>query len=117
MQAVPPPPSIDHPPTPPPAVLATREGVQRYDTIKGVPILAIFADPHDLGNAMKDKPEVRAAMEAIDLRNVEGQAKAFETQVPNAKVVRIPYANHYVFRSNEADVLREMNAFIATLPN
>jgi non-heme chloroperoxidase len=117
MQAVPPPPSTGHPPTPPPAVLAIREGVQRYNTIKGVPILAIFADPHDLGNAMKDKPEVRAAMETIDQRNVEGQAKAFETQVPNAKVVRIPHANHYVFRSNEADVLSEMNAFIATLPN
>ncbi len=115
MQAVPPPPSTGHPPAP--AFFAIRQGVQRYNTIQGAPVLAIFADPHDLGNAMKDKPEVRAAMEAIDLRNVEGQAKAFETQVPNAKVVRIPYANHYVFRSNEADVLREMNAFIATLPN
>jgi non-heme chloroperoxidase len=117
MQAVPPPPSTGHPPTPPSAFLAIREGVQRYNTIKGVPILAIFADPHDLGNANKDKPEVRAAMEAADVRNVEGQAKAFETQVPNAKVIRIPHANHYVFRSNEADVLREMNTFIATLPN
>jgi len=36
--------------------------------------------------------------------------------VPSAHVVRIPNANHYVFLSNEADVLREMNAFIATLP-
>jgi non-heme chloroperoxidase len=117
MRAVPPPPSTGHPPSSPPAVLAIREGVQRYNTISGVPILAIFADPHDLGNAMKDKPEVRAALEAIDLRNTENQAKAFETQVLNAKVIRIPHANHYVFRSNEADVLREMNAFIATVPN
>jgi len=117
MRAIPPPPSTGHPPSPKPAVLAIREGVQRHDTIKGVPILAIFADPHDLGNANKDKPQVRAAMEAADLRNVEDQAKAFETQVPNAKIVRIPHANHYVFRSNEADVLREMNAFIATLSN
>ena len=117
MQAVPPPPSTSHRSASPPAVLAIREGVQRYNTIKGVPILAIFADPHDLGNANKDKPEVRAAMEAADVRNVEDQAKAFETQVPNAKVIRIPHANHYVFRSNEADVLREMNTFIATLPN
>jgi hypothetical protein len=104
-------------PTPPSASLAIREGVQRYDTIKNVPILAIFADPHDLGNALKDNPKARAAMEASDARAVENQAKAFETQVPNAKVVRIPHANHYVFRSNEADVLREMNAFITTLPN
>jgi non-heme chloroperoxidase len=28
----------------------------------------------------------------------------------------LPHANHYVFLSNEADVLREMNAFLATLP-
>jgi len=31
-------------------------------------------------------------------------------------VVRLPHADHYVFRSNEADVLREVNAFIAGLP-
>jgi hypothetical protein len=31
-------------------------------------------------------------------------------------VVRLPNANHYVFMSNEADVLREMRAFINGLP-
>ncbi len=30
-------------------------------------------------------------------------------------VVRLPFASHYVFFSNEADVLREMNAFIRSL--
>jgi hypothetical protein len=35
--------------------------------------------------------------------------------LPNARVVRLPNANHFVFVSNEADVLREMNAFIAGL--
>jgi hypothetical protein len=49
-------------------------------------------------------------------RNKEPQVAAFERQVPSAHVVRIPHATHYVFRSNEADVLREMNTFIATLP-
>jgi hypothetical protein len=29
--------------------------------------------------------------------------------------VRLPRANHYVFLSNETDVLREMNAFISDL--
>jgi len=29
--------------------------------------------------------------------------------------VRIPHANHYVFLSNDADVLREMDAFVRTL--
>ena len=45
----------------------------------------------------------------------EAQAKAFETGLPNARVVRIARANHYVFLSNEADVLREMETFIASL--
>jgi hypothetical protein len=36
--------------------------------------------------------------------------------VPSAKVVRLPNANHYVFMSNEADVLKEINAFVANLP-
>jgi len=35
--------------------------------------------------------------------------------VPGARVVRLPNANHYVFISNEADVLREMRAFLATV--
>lgn len=33
-------------------------------------------------------------------------------RVPQARVVRIPRANHFAFRSNEADVLREMRSFI-----
>jgi non-heme chloroperoxidase len=42
-------------------------------------------------------------------------AKAFETGLLTAKVVRIAHANHYVFRSNEADVLREIDAFVGGL--
>jgi hypothetical protein len=38
------------------------------------------------------------------------QAKAFERGVPSARVVRLTHANHYVFKSNEAGVLREMRA-------
>jgi non-heme chloroperoxidase len=33
--------------------------------------------------------------------------------VPGARVVRLAHANHYVFISNEADVLREMRAFLS----
>jgi hypothetical protein len=29
-----------------------------------------------------------------------------------SRVIRLQHANHYVFRSNEADVLRQMKAFI-----
>lgn len=114
MEHMPPPPPGPRPAAPP-VVVAIMTGQQRFTTISA-PALVIFAAPHDLGQMMKDKPEIRAAMEANDKRNVERQATAFETQVSSAHVVRIPNANHYVFRSNEADVLREMNAFISTLP-
>jgi len=45
------------------------------------------------------------------------QANAFEAGVPSAHVVRIPNADHFVYKSNEADVLREINAFLDKLPN
>ena len=44
------------------------------------------------------------------------QVKAFENGLPSAYVVRLPHANHYVFVSNEADVLRDMNTFVSNLP-
>ena len=58
----------------------------------------------------------RAAYEARDEITTGAQAKAFEEGVPTARVVRLPHARHYIFRSNEADVLREINGFIAGLP-
>jgi pimeloyl-ACP methyl ester carboxylesterase len=98
-------------PAPAQAIMA---GLQKYTTIPA-PILAIYALPHDSEGVGGDSA-VRAALEARDKVATGAQAKAFEKGVPSARVVRLPHANHYVFRSNEADVLREMNAFIATLP-
>lgn len=94
------------------AVLA---GQQKYTDIR-VPILAIFAVPHDLGELFKDDPTARGAAEAVDAANSGAQARAFEMGLPSARVVRFSNADHWVFRSNEADVLREMNAFLGSLP-
>ena len=52
-------------------------------------------------------------MTATEKRQPGTQVKAFEQGLPSARVVRLPGAEHYVFRSNEADVLREMNSFLA----
>lgn len=93
---------------------AIMAGAQKYTNIP-VPALAIYALPHDLGPAISD-PAVRAKMEARDEASTGAQAKAFEGGVRSAHVVRLPHASHYVFRSNEADVLREMTAFIGKLP-
>jgi hypothetical protein len=93
-------------PPPPPMPMASRAimaGQRRFTGSSAVPVLAIFADPHDVTGADNDV-------------GTEAQAVAFEHTMPPAHVVRLAGANHYVFRSNEADVLREINAFIAGLP-
>ena len=59
-------------------------------------------------------PKVRE--QVAGLRAVLGrQAKAIEEAIPTARVVQLPDANHYVFLSNEAEVLREMRAFLGQL--
>ena len=90
------------------------EGGQKYTKI-AVPILAIYAVPHDLGRQAAATPEGRAAQAAMETAIVGAQVAAVERDLPSARVVRIPNADHYVFQSNEADVLREMNAFVAGL--
>jgi non-heme chloroperoxidase len=92
-----------------------RAGVQKYTTIP-VPVLAIFSVPHDMGPAMAKDPALKGAFEAHDQAATGAQARAFERGVPSARVVRLPHASHFIFRSNEADVLREITAFIRSLP-
>jgi pimeloyl-ACP methyl ester carboxylesterase len=90
-----------------------QAGEQKYTDIR-VPVLAIFADPEDDGPYMNNDPTARA-VEASDMVVAEAQAKAFENGIPTARVVRLAHANHHIFISNEADVLREMRAFIGGL--
>ncbi|MEO7144990.1 MAG: alpha/beta hydrolase [Bryobacteraceae bacterium] len=98
----------------PPITQAIMTGMQKYTDIR-VPVLAIYAVPHATGQPFKDDA-ARAAADARDEATSGAQAKAFESGVPSARVVRLPHANHYVFLSNEADVQREMNAFLGNLP-
>jgi pimeloyl-ACP methyl ester carboxylesterase len=103
------------PPSPdekiPPVIRAIVTGVKKYTTIP-VPILAIYAVPRRMPASVS--AEDRAQTAELD-KATAAQANAFEKGVPTARVVRIPNAGHYVHRTNEADVLREMDAFIAGL--
>jgi non-heme chloroperoxidase len=65
-------------------------GEQKYTDIKGA-VLAIFWVPP------------------------AAQADAFEAGVPGARVIRLTNAKHYIYFSNETDVLREMNSFMDDL--
>jgi pimeloyl-ACP methyl ester carboxylesterase len=98
---------------------AIEAGIQRY-TVIPAPILAIFASPHKAPTLPPNAPPARAArmaaMIARETSNTEAQVKAFESGLPHARVVRLPGAEHYVFRSNETEVVREMNSFLTALP-
>jgi pimeloyl-ACP methyl ester carboxylesterase len=102
------------PPQIPPVVLAVMAGERKYTEIH-VPVLAIFAVPHDQGPTPQSDPAARAAAEARDVATTGSQADAFAQGIPSARVVRLPHASHYVFLSNEADVVRELDAFVGTL--
>lgn len=105
------------PPIPPrtPIQAALNFGVQKYTQIP-VPVLAIFACPHNWDRAFRNDPAMKAKRMAADRVTCNAQADAFAAGVPSAHVVRIPDADHYVFNSDQSEVLREMNAFLAKLP-
>jgi pimeloyl-ACP methyl ester carboxylesterase len=115
MPDLPAPPSPPLPPRRPPIPAAIQFGEQKYTKID-TPILAVFAIPHDFGPRFKDYPAAKAAIVKADSERFSAQANAFEAGLPSAHVVRLPNASHYVFKSNEADVIREMNAFLSKLP-
>jgi non-heme chloroperoxidase len=95
-------------------------GTKKYTAIP-VPALVIFANPHSQGVWIDENtdPSVRTAaktyftaLEAL----TERQEKSVESGAPTAHVITLPGANHYVFLSNEAEVLQDMHAFLARLP-
>lgn len=79
--------------------LKMTAGVERFTEIPGQ-VLAIFA--------------LRGEVQAPS--PIGAQIEAFARQVPHAKIVRLPKASHMVFRSNEAEVLREIRSFADALP-
>jgi len=93
-------------------------GFRKYTEIRAL-ILSIFAIPHSdppwLATAKDDVREKTKAFNQQFGALAEQQVRAFEEGLPDAHVVRIPNAHHYVFMTNEAHVLPEMRAFIAQI--
>ena len=97
----------------PAASQAVIAGEQKFTGIKS-PALAIFAIPHEMGFGRDSAAQARFDIE--DEASSGAQAKAFGSGVPQARVVLIPHASRYIFRSNEADVLRQIRAFAKSVP-
>jgi non-heme chloroperoxidase len=94
---------------------AILNGFEIFDAVH-CPVLAIFADPHSPPPDLAKDPTKAEQWTEEDRKRITAFADAFQAGNPTAHVVRIAGASHFVFRSNEAEVLQEMNAFIATLP-
>jgi non-heme chloroperoxidase len=100
------------------AFMTIMMGTKKYTGIP-VPALVIFAIPQVQETWINNSrdPAVREAARAyfttLDALK-EKQAKAFEGGVPTARVIRLRGA-HYIFLSNEPDVLREMRVFLTGL--
>jgi non-heme chloroperoxidase len=89
---------------------------EKYTAIP-VPALVIFANPHSQGAWVDNNtdPAVQAAAKAYSnalTALTERQAKAVRDGLPTARVITVPNANHYVYLSNEAEVLSDLDAFI-----
>lgn len=103
---------------------AMFKGVQKPDYARiRVPVLAFFASPPSIEEEMRRyKPrsdDERAALEqkyTLDQAIVKRHMRDLKSGVPSARVVELPGANFYIFLSNEADLLRELRAFVAGLP-
>jgi non-heme chloroperoxidase len=100
-----PPPAPNAAPDPPSPVaaynLAQDKGQRAFTDVKG-PILVIAAAPHDRYRGRPPKEYERETQ----------RLTALQKRLPNARIVRIPFASHFLYRSNEAQVVREMNAFM-----
>ncbi|MFN0106945.1 MAG: alpha/beta fold hydrolase [Bryobacteraceae bacterium] len=103
---------------------AVRAGVEKpnYNLIR-VPALALYAAPRTWKEMMPDSPEFTdteklAAAEKVVAhmaRTRKYMADTFRSGVANSRVIEIPGASHYVFRTNEGEVLREMRTFLGSL--
>ena len=87
-----------------------------------VPVLAFFGLPMALEDQLKryqpQDVEQAAAMGlkyGVDLAWVARNSDALKRGVPGARIVELVGANTYIFLSNEAEVLREMRAFVTGL--
>lgn len=104
---------------------ALGAGVEKPDYARiRVAALALYPAPGTWsemmpGAPMLTSPQQQAAAErvvALAARTRKYMADTFRSGVKNSRVIEIPGASHYIFRTNEAEVLREIRTFIKTLP-
>lgn len=89
-----------------------------------VPALALYAVPRSADDFVRpwydrSDPALRATVQRqyeLTVGAFDYMKRAFEEGVPNARAVNVLGAQHFIFTSNEAEVLAEIERFIAELP-
>ena len=99
---------------------AIGAGAQKRDYSKiRVPVLAFFPSAGGKPQYVPKDDQERAAIAEFDAATAVYIGRWKQNLQNAAAVVRIvdlPGANHYIFLSNQADVLRELHAFLEGLP-
>jgi non-heme chloroperoxidase len=102
---------------------SVHEGIDKgtkkrdYSSIR-VPVLAFFPSASATPRYQPKDAQERAAIKDFDAATaayVNRYKKSLQSAPTTVRIVDLPGANHYVFLSNEADVLREFRAFLAGL--
>lgn len=89
-----------------------------------MPALALYAIPRSADDLMRpwyDRADtaLRANVQReyeLTVGAFDFMKRTFEQEIPNARAVNLLGAKHWIFTSNEADVLAEIERFIAELP-
>lgn len=95
----------------PPAPLSklmTRQNMEKFHAITGIPILAIFA----LQSPEPDLTPAERADEALKLKWQREQIGRYRAAHPAARILEIDGADHDVFNSHPDIVLREIEALL-----
>ena len=99
-----------------PGYATLLSGMKPYVDVR-VPALILVAQPHGLSRWVASTTDAGVRTQAAAFTDAlsaltERQMKIVEALAPTARIVKLPGADHYVYLSHEADVLREMRTFL-----
>ena len=102
------------PPRPNPGGTSLLKAMTKFAQIPAPALFLVSSQSPGVWADTSTDPKTKEQLAALN-GFLERQAEAIREGIPSARVVKFARANHYVFLSNEADVLREMRAFLAAL--
>lgn len=98
-----------------PLYQAIFSGFAPFTSVR-VPLLAIFSNPFSAAPGTSPQTPPQAAAEAGWKAAVDNKIAVLQQDAPQARIVRLPHADHYIFVSNEDEVLDDVHQFIQALP-